>query len=156
MSTHLQIAQEEDVWVVLNTTDDKTSKVVINEKIHYDSREELVIQVESRGLQVWSDGTLSRDPDPNPSKEITPEQKKARAEYAKKYRKQMTEEQKERARERARERQKKWREAHPEKAAAYAKRSSERRKERYNTDEQYRAEYREQQRGYAKSRRESE
>lgn len=83
---------------------------------------------------------------------FTEEQKKARAEYAKKYRASMTDEQKEKARERARERQKKWRENHPDKAAEFAKRSSERRKERYNEDPEFRQEYREKQRSYVKTK----
>lgn len=80
---------------------------------------------------------------------FTDEQKKARAEYARKYRQSMTEEQKEAAKARAAERQKRWRENHPDAVSKYAKRSSERRKERYNTDPEYRQDYRAKQRAYA-------
>lgn len=231
----MKIQKDDDGWSVLNGD----RPVAINGTVSYDDRDALVTEIESRGLFVWSDGTLAKeaepvsenvdggapatedppvdpgaqpeDPDPNPtvpqepsdedeirpfkddsivvsvedeqaayeefveknpipkakkpraprkSKEstatederFTPEQKAARAEYAKKYRKQMTDEQKEKARERARERQKKWRENHPDKAAEYAKQSSERRKERYNEDEQFRAEYRAKQKAYAGSK----
>lgn len=256
MSTQMKVAEQPEGWVVLNGD----RPVAINGETHRARREDLVTDIESRGLFVWDDGEISKeaqpvapeptvpvidedpeppvvtddpeppvvsenvdggapstedpptdpganpeDPDPNPtapaqpsedkpkkaraprkpklaadtdklvaaSKEVapkpkrgrpakpkdaaaerfTPEQKAARAEYAKKYRQTMSEEQKEKARERARERQKKWRESHPDKAAAFAKRSSERRKERYNTDPEFKQEYREKQRQYAKSSR---
>jgi hypothetical protein len=227
----MKIQQDDDGWSVLNGD----RPVAINGTVSYAERDELVTEIESRGLFVWSDGTLAKeaepvsenvdggapatedppvdpgaqpeDPDPNPTvpqapsdedeirpfkddsivvsvedeqaayeefieknpipkvkkpraprkpkaepadeERFTPEQKAARAEYAKKYRKQMTDEQKEKARERARERQKKWRENHPDKAAEYAKQSSERRKERYNEDEEFRAAYRAKQKAYA-------
>lgn len=87
-----------------------------------------------------------KDPD---APRFTPEQKAARAEYAKGYRKTMTEEQKEKARAAARERQKRWRENNPQKAAEFAKKSSERRKERYNEDPEFRSSYRAKQKEYA-------
>lgn len=83
---------------------------------------------------------------------FTAEQRKARAEYAKKYRAQMSEEQKEKARAAAKERQKRWRENNPAKASEFAKRSSARRKERYNEDPAFRAEYRAKQKAYVESR----
>ena len=113
MSPQLRIAQETEGWVVLNESAEKSSRVAINDQIHYEDRDELVQRVQERGLLVWTDGTISRDPEPEvvdsipETKEEEPpekpvrkrresakkspeEQRKARAEYAKKYRQQMT------------------------------------------------------------------
>lgn len=178
MSYQLRILEVEDGWSVVKVTGDQQAPLAIGGRDVYAERGDLVALIEARGLHVWADGSVLQEAEPEVVVEETPapakaprkprkkagevdeglteEQKRARAEYAKKYRQTMTDEQRERARERARERQKKWRETHPDKASAYAKRSSERRKERYNTDPEFRAEYREQQRGYAQTRRASD
>lgn len=228
MSTQMRVEQRPEGWAVLNAG----TTVAIKGQVYHAEREALVGEIESRGLFVWSDGSIAKDvehasetdpgytpptpgptedpptdpgadpedPDPNPtvpakpkkvrtkmtitapgeegsaeinveadletgtakrvrvkrkpaaSPRFTAEQRKARAEYAKKYRAQMSEEQKEKARAAAKERQKRWRENNPAKASEFAKRSSARRKERYNEDPAFRAEYRAKQKAYVESR----
>ena len=62
MSPQLRIAQETEGWVVLNESAEKSSRVAINDQIHYEDRDELVQRVQERGLLVWTDGTISREP----------------------------------------------------------------------------------------------
>ncbi len=137
----------EKVEAEVKATPKRSKKVDAKITADYDKLSKTVAEVKANLPSKVARKPRAKKPEDAPR--FTEEQKKARAEYARKYRQKMSDEQKEQAKARAAERQKRWREAHPEAVTKYAKRSSERRKERYNEDPAYRADYRSKQRAYA-------
>lgn len=60
MSTQMRVAQEDAGWAVLNGD----RPVAINGEVHHEDRDSLVSEIVSRGLFVWSDGSINKEAEP--------------------------------------------------------------------------------------------
>src|SRR6478735_7966159 len=60
MSTQMRVAEQAEGWAILNGE----KLVSFDGATHQENRAVLVAAIEARGLHVWTDGSISKDPEP--------------------------------------------------------------------------------------------